>query len=824
MSLRFTHEAADALRRAIREAEGVEVFAVGEVEAGRVVEITVTCRGRADRVNALLDRPRTGQVVIHNHPSGNLQPSDADMELAGLYGDDGVGAVIVDSEVTRSNWVVEPHAVRQVPVDPEALERFFREALPAALPDAEVRAEQIAMARNVAASLSEERPLVVEAGTGTGKSLAYLVPAALWALANDQKVVVSTYTRALQSQLFTKDLPLLAKAGIEVRYAVLQGRNNYVCKRRLHLADTEEAPASPDERAELDALVAWEAVSTHGARTDLPHPIDPLLWERVESDSDLTLRVRCPHYATCHYYRARREAAGAHIVVVNHALLLADLALRDAGAPGVLPRYHRLVIDEAHHLEDAATGAIARRSSLRGLQRAAAPLLPRRRRPGGLARLVTQHASAGSALPPERWAALEVAASGAAVHLDALRSGAGVVLEDLAARALEPDAGPRRVTPADEGTPFLDEVLAPAVDDLVRLLDDALGGLDRLLEPFRDLPLPPTRAQSVLDVRRARRRLRAHAEVARAFLTEEPNTCRWLEPSRGRGAVSATLVLAPIEVAETLRRLVWDRLPGTTATSATLAVARTFDHWMERVGLEEAETALHLSPFDHATQALLGLPRDLPRPDTPGFLEETARCTREAIAVSGGGAFVLCTSYAAVRAYGDFLRAHLPAGQPVLVQATTGRAALLERFRANPNSVLVGTDSFWEGVSVKGVGLRLVIIPRLPFRVPTDPLQKARHEQIERRGGNPFHAYTLPQAVIKLRQGYGRLIRARTDRGAVLLLDRRIHDRSYGRVVLHSLPPARRVNGPWKRVREALERFFGETTTPMSHSGPDERR
>ncbi|MBW2256269.1 MAG: DEAD/DEAH box helicase [Deltaproteobacteria bacterium] len=462
MSLRFTPEAADALRRAIREAGGVEVFAVGDVDGGLVVEVTVTCRGRPDRVNALLHRPRTGQVVIHNHPSGNLQPSNADMELAGLYGDDGVGAVIVDSDVTRSIWVVEPHVVRQVPVDAEALAGFFHDALPAVLPDAELREEQVSMAKNVAASLTEERAVVVEAGTGTGKSLAYLVPAALWALANDQKVVVSTYTRALQSQLFAKDLPLLAKAGIEIRYAVLRGRNNYLCKRRLHLADTEEAPASPDERAELDALVAWETVSTHGARSDLPHPVDPHLWERVESDSDLTLRVRCPHYATCHYYRARREAAGAHLVVVNHALLLADLALRDAGAPGILPRYHRLVIDEAHHLEDAATGAIARRSSLRGLQRSTAPLLSRARRPGGLARLVKQHASAGSALPPEQWPTLEIAASAAAAHLDALRGGVKVVLEDLAERALDPDIGPRRVVDSDEGTPFMEEVLAPA--------------------------------------------------------------------------------------------------------------------------------------------------------------------------------------------------------------------------------------------------------------------------------------------------------------------------------------------------------------------------
>ncbi|MEZ4238848.1 MAG: hypothetical protein R3F59_22380 [Myxococcota bacterium] len=346
-SPRFDPGAAAAMRDAIREAGGVEVFAVGDVELGHVVAVTVTCRGTEDRVPGLIDRPRAGQVVIHNHPSGDLRPSEADLQLAHLYGEDGVGVVIVDSDVTRSNWVVEPHVRAVVPVDDTELVRFFREGLPKALPGWEARDQQLEMARHVAAALDRGEPLLCEAGTGTGKSLAYLVPAALWALANESKVVVSTFTRALQAQLVSSDLPLLLRGGIDARTAVLQGRSNYLCKRRLGLAleDTEG-----DDRAALEALAQWSENTQDGSRSDLPFAVDPTTWEHVLSDSELTLSIRCPHYEGCHYYRARRAASGAHVVVVNHALLLTDLQLRAEAGRGFLPRYERVILDEGHHL------------------------------------------------------------------------------------------------------------------------------------------------------------------------------------------------------------------------------------------------------------------------------------------------------------------------------------------------------------------------------------------------------------------------------------------------------------------------------------------
>ncbi len=812
MPLRFTSDAARTLRRAIREAGGVEVFAIGQVENQRVNAVTVTCRGQEAAVPALLDRPRTGQVVIHNHPSGNLTPSDADMHLAGLYGDDGIGVVIVDSQVSRDNWVVEPHETRVKVVDPELVKHIFTAKMAQTIDGYEPRPGQLSMALQVARALSDDTPFVCEAGTGTGKSLGYLVPAALWALANDSTVVVSTHTKALQDQLCSSDLPKLLEAGLEVRSAVLKGRNNYVCKRRLAIADDEDTDADDTARVELDAVLEWEQITHDGTRADLPITVPHTLWERIESDSDLTLRVRCPHYATCHYYQARRAAAGAHIVVVNHALLLADLAIRELGGKGVLPKYHRVIIDEAHHLEDAATSAIGRRTSLTSLQRATAPLLDRRRRKGALTRLAEgehQDPLLSELLQPILAKHLDTARA----RTHALRERAAESLAALAEGLLDVELHPRRLTRALEHDPRWLDDLEPHLHHLGDALDANANALQDLLELFDDVVLPETRMPPLLTLRRAMRRLSDHAGTTRAMLDDRSETARWVEADRHRdGGIYASLNQGPIHVAPSLKRILWDKLPGTAATSATLTVAKRFGHWKRRVGIDpEAAEDLVESPFEHASQAVLAIVRDMPEPNTADFLRETSAAVVAAVQASGGGAFVLCTSYDAVHAYTTALKQELPASWTIIHQSRgASRPDLLRRFRDAGNAVLVGTDSFWEGVDVRGDALRLVIVPRLPFRVPTDPLHQARHERIAANGGDPFKAYTLPEAIIKLKQGYGRLIRSQTDRGVVLLLDRRLHGRSYGRIMLSSLPPARRVNAPWRRVHDELQRFFAE--------------
>ena len=793
--MRFSSQAAAALRRAIRSADGVEVFAIGDVDDGTVIAVTIVARGQKDRVNALRDRPRAGQVVIHNHPSGRLEPSDADMQLAGQYGDDGIGFIIVDSDVSRDRWVIEPLDSATRPVDPEDIERYFREDLGRVLAGVELREGQLAMAHRVAAALSDDRPFVCEAGTGTGKSLAYLVPAALWAILNDRKVVVSTYTRALQGQLSASDIPLLGQTGLPVRAAVLLGRNNYLCKRRTALALSESA-GQPDHTALAD-LAAWERTGS-GCRSDLQMAVEPALWDRVMSDSDLSLRQRCSHYHDCHYYQARRRASAAHIIVVNHALLLTDLAIRDAGGPGVIPKYDRVVLDEAHHLESAATGAIARRLTARAIRRAVGPLLPAKRRSGALDRLT-------GAPDPSSLARRTDRATGCALRL---RDEADAACEMLSEH-LGPSGSPTRITEPLRESPRWQDITT-TIEDLSQQLEETIGALDAVEALFGEAPAPE-RSQPILDLQRAKRRLSGHVGTLAAFLQGDEANCSWLEGQNRQRAGGAAVVVAPIDVSEPLQRLLWDRYPGCVATSATMTVAGNFSHWLSRAGLVGAETAVFPSPFDHAKQALLALPRDVVVPDHPEFMSASTRIITEAIQTTAGGAFVLCTSYSAIRHYSDALREALPATWPVLAQGEAPRDGLLRRFKESGRAVLVGTDSFWEGVDVKGSALRLVIIPRLPFRVPTDPLRVARHERIRARGGDAFLAYSLPEAVIMLRQGYGRLIRSRRDRGSVLILDRRIHERRYGAIMLRSLPPARRANGPWRRVREILVEAQGES-------------
>lgn len=791
-ALRFTPNAAQRLRDAIREAGGVEVFAIGDVDLfGRVSHLEVHCRGTEGAVPALMERPRTGQVVIHNHPSGDLRPSDADFHLANRYGDEGIGVIIVDSGVRRDNWVVEPAKKQRHPIDRVALARFFEVGLPKALPDAEARPAQREMAEQVADALDGGQPLVVEAGTGTGKSLAYLVPAILWAQANDSKVAVSTYTRTLQGQLWSSDLPLARKGGLEFQAALLKGRGNYLCRRKLASAQSDGADAEA-----LQRIADWAGAAEEGSLQDMSFEVEGELWERVQSDSDQTLRTRCPHYNQCFYYRARRKAAAAHVLVLNHALLLSDLHIKgQTGGDGIVPRYSRVILDEAHHLQDAATSVTSQRATAKAIQRAINPLLSRRRREGALKKVAGRFG--GKA--PQLVERAEIAMDQAAAVRDQLQPAFDHVGIQLLGNKPQ-----RRITTQDhQGADWekASGTIAEVANDL-RELHDRLGSI---LQTLEECSIPVDQAQPVMDVQRAARRIGAKHTELRAFLEQAQGQVRYIEQDR-RQAVA--LCQAPVDVAPLLEDILWSRMEGAAATSATLAVQDSFAHFFEGAGLEEATTSKLPSPFSYREQALLALPRDLPRPEHAEYIHRAGDVLVDLVRASQGGAFVLCTSYAAVRAFGQRLERELGGRYPVLQQGKSGRERLLRRFKESHGAILVGTDSFWEGVSVKGQGLRLVVIPKLPFRVPTEPVAQARHQRVRAQGRDPFRVLSLPEAVLKLRQGFGRLVRSQTDRGVVAILDRRLHEMWYGRLFVHALPDARRVSGPSQVVLSQVQDFF----------------
>jgi ATP-dependent DNA helicase DinG len=694
----------------------------------------------------------------------------------------------------------------------------------------EQRAEQVQMALCVADALNNNRVALIEAGTGTGKSLAYLIPSILWSLRREQRVVISTNTINLQEQLIKKDIPLLQRnSSVPFEACLVKGRGNYLCLRKLDGA-TAEPGLFPDAASEeLEAIKAWSETSRSGCLSELSFHPSRELWDDLRCEADQCSRSRCPYFQRCFFYQARREAANASLLVVNHALLLADISLRrESGydATAILPAFSKLVIDEAHHLEEAATGALSVRISRLGLIRQLARLAPAGNRSGILSVLNTR---IGKELPEEldalyqELSGLIEAALLPQTHelasiidreldrlADALRQ------EQLSADDLRGGEIRRRITDEVRQTPFWQELKQrfELLAERLTELSAGLGALDRAASK-----LPDTIRQGLdswlTDASGIGMRLSAAARDLLWFCGEEQDSCRWLEARHSSRGDHVTICVAPLDVADTIKSALLDQIPTVVLTSATLTVGGSFNYLRRRTGLELLEAGrlseLALSsPFDYASQALIGIPHDLPDPATAAFRQALAETILRAVTISQGGAFVLFTSYELLKQTHARLQASLEqAGLTVLRQGEGGgRHQLLARFRKEPNAVLFGTDSFWEGVDVKGDALRLVIIARLPFHVPTEPIQQARAEQIVSTGGDPFSEMSVPQAVLKLRQGFGRLIRSRTDHGAVLILDSRIVSKGYGKRFLKSLPAAAQLITASDPLFDALQAFF----------------
>jgi ATP-dependent DNA helicase DinG len=606
-----------------------------------------------------------------------------------------------------------------------------------ALPDYAYRPEQAVMAKAVGAALARLEPLIVEAGTGTGKTFAYLIPALL----SGRSVIISTGTRTLQDQLFRRDVPMLAKAlGLPAKLALLKGRTNYLCRHRLELATQQGSllPPSRDVARLLARVSRWAATTRTGdlaELTDLPEQSP--IWPSITSTRENCLGQECPQFSRCHVIEARRNAQAADIVVVNHHLLLADLALKDEGFGDLLPGAEAVILDEAHQVPDIAAQFFGRTWSARQVQ--------------VLMRDITAELSVAAIRAPSLVEAV-LAIDG---HLDGLRF------------ALQRGAG--RYEWSDLPETFLDAL--PEIET-------ALSGLGAQLEGLGG------GAGTANCARRA-----AHLANALAQLRElsEESGLRWVEAA----ATGLTLQFTPFEIAERLREYVESRPCAWIFTSATLAIASDFSHFAARIGLSEARTLRIDSPFDYRDQTRLFLPPRMPDPQDPAFAAKFIEACAPLIEASGGRAFLLYTSYRGLAEGVRALKARFPDPPfPVLVQGEAPREALLNRFRELGNAVLLATGSFWEGVDVKGDALSIVAIDKLPFAAPDDPLLKARLEGIRRRGGNPFFEYQLPQAVLALKQGVGRLIRDFDDFGVIVLGDPRIKTKAYGRVFLESMPPS----------------------------------
>jgi ATP-dependent DNA helicase DinG len=837
----------EALKATIEEARGNEVFFLARADEHKIVqEVTPLARGHDRAVAALLQVAAQGDVIIHNHPSGVLTPSNADLRLASEYGNMGVGFFIINNRVDDIYVVVEAFSKEKLAqLDSSRISGLLAESglIARNLKGFEKRPEQLRMIAAASTAFNESRLALVEAGTGTGKSLAYLIPAIYWAVQNKQRVVISTNTINLQEQLINKDIPFLKSVlGLPFKAVLIKGRNNYVCLSKIESLKTEgELLTEAEERQELGTIFEWSRTTGDGSRSDLSIIPTPAVWEKVACESDNCARIRCEFYSRCFFYNARREATSADLLVANHHLLFADLAVRGETRSysdvAVLPPYSRVILDEAHNVEEIATEYFGIQVSRYGLTRLLGRFYSlrdreRMREKGLLPYLLVKMRSFENQIDLPLYSRIHShIQSNLIVQKENLSFVAGNVFDELAVffeSLAENEAGGelkiRFTSGLCEKEEWKDCVLGPVQQLLSEMREfhqqllSLEKSLDLLPEPVLENLIPQT-----VELKALTDRIEATAAaLGEIFGPPAEEKVRWIELRSSRSGKLMTLKQAPLNVSELLRERLFAKYQTVILTSATLTTEGRFDYIKRQLGLDQisAPRLLELalsSSFNYREQVIIGIPLGIPRPEDPTFLQILNQLLSRSISISEGRALVLFTSYSLLRrSYQELLEPLRAMGIRVLKQGDAPRHRLTEIFKSDKTSVLFATDSFWEGVDVSGDALENVVLTKLPFSVPREPIVEAKVEAIARQGGNPFLDYTVPQAVIKFKQGFGRLIRSKADYGSIMIFDRRIIEKSYGKSFLNSLPECRTVKGDVELVFDEVSRFFQAHRSKLS--------
>lgn len=703
------------------------------------------------------------------------------------------------------------------------LESFFGVSGPLALQvkGFEERQEQKLMSQDVLAAFLEQHPAFIEAGTGTGKSLAYLVPAILWANAHDEKVVISTNTIALQEQLIHKDIPLAMKTlGIEMDFVLAKGMSNYACLQRLENAQLERSLFAVDQEEELLRIHEWSKTALEGTRSSLPFLPTNSSWEQVSVQKELCDGPKCAHFAKCFYFRAKQQQQNAKLIVVNHHLLFADLALRietdNYTQTALLPLYKRLIIDEAHHIEDIATEYFASKVSRLELIKILSYL--------GL-EFTDRYSGRLGVLRQKLVMSLKMSHSPLLALFDELASqkkSAMLLVEEFFQNVgtfctlVGPQEQKLRLLEHHATHPFWKNTLIRQQEALTSQLATfsiTLQQLENGLVEAKSEKLDEETKAVRLELKALSMRLASIAEKTRAFFTRtSKEAVYWIQQEARMQGPEIQLVSAQPDVSSLLRKNLFDKMATTVLCSATLTTNKTFSFVKKRLGLDShpmADEKIHLSPFNYKEQALIGVPLDMPFPDSPEFGPSCSRAIKELVIASRGNAFVLFTSYETLKTVWEELKGPLEeGGYNLLKQGDDHRHALIQRFKNTPRSILFATDSFWEGIDIVGDALRLVIITKLPFPVPSDPISQARSDLLAKEGKSAFVEYALPKAAVKFKQGFGRLIRSKTDTGCFICLDTRLLKKGYGKLFLKSLPECQEVFEPLTDLIKKMVLFY----------------
>ena len=817
---RFSENAILKLRAEIEDAGGNEIFALGFTDDKKIIiRIEVTARGNEDSVLAIKDIIRidgsSPDVLIHNHPSGFLAPSDNDMAVSSRAAEAGIGSYIVDNKVDNVYVIAEPVGIKRMrKLDPRAISAALEPggAVSTRLSDYEIRESQLGLMKLIIRAFNEDALIAAEAGTGVGKSFAYLLPALSYAAVNYERIVISTATITLQEQLFGKDIPLVTRAlNKKIKTVLVKGRGNYLCRRRLYDAIREQL-LDDEERVQLEDIARWAETTGTGSRSDLAFlPIESV-WSQVCSEADTCMNMRCPEREHCFVMLLRREALDAKILVVNHHLLFADLAARRDGAgydaTVVLPPYGRVIIDEAHTMEDAATSFFSKEFSRLGIYRQLGRLFRKRRasKRGLILRLLS--------LLPGRVNAVEGDS-----HLDRIEEAINKIrksVDSLDETALElcGDEGVFRLTPQRDSVIKIG--LSREFSSLRKNLCSLADMIRKLLD---EVPQENSEDPVIWEIRSVLRRLDTVGSVCSSFIEyrDNPDDVMWIERRAGsykNETPWAVYNVTPINVAPSLKEALFEPNKTVVCVSATLTTGNSFEYWRSRSGFglltgREILTGIFPSPFPYDSRVMLAAPEDAPLPADPGYGEFVDSAAARLTEISGGSALILFTSFKALRSAYDEAKPVLEKlGIRVLKQGDDDRNRLLANFLSDESSCLFATDSFWEGVDAPGDTLRLVILCRLPFRSPSDPVFEARCEAVENLGGNAFMDLSLPEAVMKFKQGFGRLMRRSSDRGVVAVLDGRLLHKRYGEIFLRSLPETKTCFGEFSTILRAVEDFL----------------